>query len=75
MTNDDVMEGAPKMIKEFSGSYVDCSVKCIIDKKTGRAIHSVYCYTVITTIVVDLTVMETTARVGIGFEDDFSITY
>ncbi len=75
MSNQDVMEGAPEMIKDFSASYVDCSIKCIIDKKTGRAVHSTYCYTVITAMTVDLTIMKVDAQVGVEFEVDFSITY
>lgn len=61
-------------IERFDTLYYNCEVKAVIDKKTGKMIHTNYK----TPVVLDLTVNlfgRHDAAVGFTFEKDYTITY
>lgn len=62
------------LIEKFDTTYYDCTVKCKIDKKTGRMTWANYT----TPLVLDCTVKvfrSIDASVGLTFEKDYNIYY
>lgn len=74
ITSSEVMEKAPSFVNEFSTLYQDCTVKCRIDKATGRTVWSNYTSTVILKVNLEF-LGSHNAQVGMTFEKDYTITY
>ncbi len=75
ITTSEVMAEAPSFVTSFSTTYTDCTVKCKIDKATGRTTWSNYDSTVILKVKLNFLGNDLDAQVGMSFEKDYSITY
>ncbi len=75
ITKSEVMEKAPSFVTSFDTNYSDCTVKCRIDKATGRTVWSNYTSTVILSVKLTFLGKPLDAQVGMTFEKDYTITY
>lgn len=75
ITSSEVMEKAPSFVTGFSTNYTNCTVKCKIDKATGRTTWSNYTSTVILAVKLTFLGNDLDAQIGMTFEKDYTISY
>lgn len=69
----EVAEDAP-FVDKFTTDYYNCIVKAVIDKETGRMVHTNYTTSLVLNIAVSMFGKHEIA-VGFTFEKDYDITY
>ncbi len=70
----DVMDAAGFVVQSFSAEYYDAVIKCKVDKATGNMTWANYTLPIL--LSVEAKVMVTlSAKVGMTFEHDYTITY
>lgn len=75
ITSSEVMEKAPSFVTGFSTNYTNCTVKCKIDKASGRTTWSNYDSTVVLAVTLSVLGKNLDAQVSMSFEKDYTITY